>query len=294
MTQVAFISQEHRIAVFWSPHCGSRSLAQWFFESFTDAPPDWRDQPGKYLGQIGAVKPYGTALAMASRGGYLQALATRHPARRALSAYTQKFLKPRRLRMDRLDRIEPYVRLIIEDVKGRHPELEAFPGVSFRDFVGYLHRHYEQRHSLNDHWGPQFPLQSLRKPIRFHHVLATETLSDDLGALNQRLGLSQPAPHRNRSSSALEPDEEAPASLVHLPPQELLGRALHPRSFLNPEVLEVLAGFYADDYRLLGYDPYDIDSRHQLVPAPLPGPLGRLILRAGDRVRSLGRRVLGR
>lgn len=300
MTARSYITHRHKLVLFWSPKCGSRSLSDWFFNAFAGVP-DVRNK-GRWLEDNGFNVSYGAAARAVLKDGYFSAIAVRHPARRLASAFLDKFTRPGTLSRRSLAQVPEYVQAVIRDVLAHrgHAEPPAdYDGISFNEFLSYLSRHAQNPQVLNAHWRPQFGDPYFARPVPFHHVLSLERFVQDLQALNERLGLEVPPVHANRGRAAgAEGVATAPAADLLDLPMGRLPSALPPAAaLLTPATLQWMAEFYRRDYQVLGYEPFDPSSHHRLQPAPwTPGKRGAPGFRARlDALRErLRRRITGR
>lgn len=285
------LAPRQRIAIFWNRKCASRSIVRWCQDNLLqlDGVPS-----AKVLATF--QYDYETGFVAVRRDGYFSVITVRHPALRLVSAYVNKFIfHPNTADIDpldipRMERMGREVVLHIAAKKGFALPTGKHDGITFNEFLDYLEDARARGKEVNSHWTPQFGPAFDRHPIKFDHVVAVETFDADIQALNARLGIVSNVPRVNATASPdkASADELDPGSLREVRGVNLRGKRLPPVGFLDRDTLARIARLFERDYKLLGYDPFDLSSLTQLrgnVEASAPLPLdkqSRLLLASGE------------
>ena len=280
LNPMPLVDPVHRFVLFTNAKCGGTTLKAWFFENLDFATLHWR--PATLVGAFGPAyaaahlrrgwrlarraaraapgssdhkeglrvfvtfyrRAYCSAAMAANPGAdYRRICVTRHPARRLVSAYLDKFCSDEA----RLPFMQDVLRAVGRDAP------------SFRDFLGYLETVDER--ACNPHWRRQTYVldgQHIDDFVRIEALHAEMTrLADVVGA--RRLPLLQGRLQATRGAegaraSDVAEDASGLSSSEIAAHRRATGRFPPMASFLTPETSERIRRIYAADFDQLGYD----------------------------------------
>ncbi|MBB4301713.1 hypothetical protein GGD81_000730 [Rhodobium orientis] len=268
MTRRAYVDHHQRICVFWSPKSASRTVLSWYAEAFCGI----NRLSGGKARRLTQIANYDVVRAcyLANREGYFSAAFVRHPATRLLSAYLNKFVRAKRRPLTAFCDLVPYAQTAVRQIaalKGERFDEEGYEGISFVDLLDLCEARIKSRDvepDLNAHWSTQVPFVAPVVKLSYDHVVAVETLADDMAPLVKAFGGTGPTEARNRTAL----DAGAPGGVpdaphnsasktaaADTPSARLAGERLDPSAFLTDAMLARIGEVFAQDFEHLGYDP---------------------------------------
>lgn len=279
------IAPRQRMAVFWNRKCASRSVTRWFIDDILKADGGSSKKlldNFKYKYEVGALA--------VSKAGFLSVIGVRHPALRIVSGYIHKFIKPPASQLNSInaegqsDDVRQVLTHIYGEV-GKADSSSKIADISFNQFLKYLEDAKREGAGVNLHWRPQFRAEYLKYPIEFDYVLSVENFETDLLELNSILGINSSIPKINVNITSVRREISPSGSSFDKFPSNLLSGDLNPGDFLTEEALSRIGKLYEADYRILGYDPMDINSKKTMKSRPL--------LERPVEMNAYAKRVLG-
>ncbi|MCW2308437.1 sulfotransferase family protein [Rhodobium gokarnense] len=268
MTRRAYVDHHRRICVFWSPKSASRTILAWYAEAFCGITRLARTD-ARRLTQI-ANYDVVRASYLVNRERYFSAAFVRHPATRLLSAYLNKFVRAKQRPLEAFTDLAPYARTAVREIaalKGERFDAESYEGISFADLLDLCEARIRARGvepDLNAHWNTQVPFVAPVVKLSYDHVVAVETLADDMAPLVAAFGGSGAEEIRNRTALHANAEDatgdapnhsEAKTGAVETPSVRLAGERLDPSAFLTETILARIGEVFAQDFEYLGYDP---------------------------------------
>lgn len=188
--------------------------------------------------------PKKRALDIRNSTQYYKFAVIRDPIKRAISAYTEKFVVNRLVKANHL-----HTKKVVKSVQGKeNPDLDL--GITFRQFVEFVTS--QEQATLDPHWIPQcFYLRGVLKHDAIYRVDQLDKLKAKLESwTGVEIKLGQ------LNTSTLPPDSNIATTsytgiAVDMLPTQLeeMGE-LYPEMFMEDELVEVLRHFYQQDYKL--------------------------------------------
>lgn len=181
-----------------------------------------------------------TNFAYLERPDYFKFVILRDPFKRLVSAYLNKFVKPRKP--------SPIVKDVIKEVyeySGKEADYEK--SITFTEFVNYLAR--TEDYNLNSHWRPQhtFLGQDL---FKFDLIGQLENLEAAIKIIEERTGLKiKNEKTKNMTNYRVATNNE---KFHEQSPQELRLLKVFPTAtqFYTPELKQLVAIKYAEDLKI--------------------------------------------
>lgn len=160
----------------------------------------------------------------------------RHPVKRTVSAFVDKFRLPKRAAEQAV--WDKHARKIM-DVLGEPVACDKGAGrrLSFANFVTFVEQ--QPDHGLNGHWAPQHYL-SCAGDVAFDFVGHLETMGQDVARLNDTFGLSIALPQREASS-------------IHATPGKMRADDVAADRLDDKALLRRLEARFAKDFKAGGY-----------------------------------------
>lgn len=265
MTRQAYVDQEGKNLLFWSPKSGCTSLVQWFVYGYLgvrqeDVRKDYSDARAWLRGE-GYFSHFRDARKLVNKNGYSAIALVRHPATRVLSAFLNKFVVYQRKPIDAWEKHEPAIRRSLITWGLAEPGGEGFSGISFRQFLDQIEARMNAttkgEPQLDRHWNTQVPIAYGRSGFNYKKLLYLEDADHAFGWLNDHFGINYKMPVINRTKYE---DAAVTIDAADMPSFELAAHPeyLNKENFLHKDILEQIARIYRIDYDKFGYDPFDI------------------------------------
>ncbi len=281
LNPMPLVDPVHRFVLFTNAKCGGTTLKAWFFENLgfatlhrrpatlvsafgpayaaahlrrgwwlarhaaragrrSPGSPEHKERLRRFIGFYRGAY-CGPAMADGRAAGYRRICVTRHPGRRLVSAYLDKFCTG----APRPAFVEDVLRAIGRD------------DPSFRDLLGYLET--VEEHACNPHWRRQTYVldgQRVEDFVRLEDMRAEMTrLADIVGGGHLPLLEGRLQATRGGESEAADGEDASALPSAEIAARRRAGGRFPPAaSFLTPETSERIRRIYAADFARLGYD----------------------------------------
>lgn len=258
MTRRAYLVAEKKVVCFWSPKAGNSSLGSWLVQGL------WKEDFERsgllfrqFLMEAGRIAHFRRASKIVRKHGFDSFALVRNPYTRAVSAYSNKFLYDGGKVLDRFEYLEMFARGFAVTNVGAGSG-EDYRGVSFADFLEAVAQQVRSpakdgEPALNVHWNTQIPFEVRSSGLRYGHIIRLENIEREIVPLAERLGISEPFPHRRpRRTTAANPGMD----LSEMTSLEIIRAGLIPdeRNLLTPRTRSLIEEAYAIDFECLGYE----------------------------------------
>lgn len=266
MARQAYLDQETKSLLYWSPKAGCTSLVQWFVfgrlgKETSEIRQNYADARGWLRGE-GYRLDFREARKLIREEGYKSIVMARHPATRVLSAYLNKFVVYHGKPINAWERHEKAIRGELHRWDMAGPNGDGFNGLSFRSFLDKIEEKVaeatkQKEPQLDGHWNTQMPLAYARTGFGYDKVLYLEASGETFKWLNGYFDVDYKMPATNRTKYS-EETETIDATNMLSYTLSAHPEYLKKENFLHEDILQQIARIYRTDYKALGYDPMDI------------------------------------
>lgn len=250
------------IVFFWSPKCGSTTLARFFMVRLGVDPAEISGGVRPWLTKHGYIGDFPIGYRLCTERGFRGIAIARHPFTRLVSSYIDKFVVHRRKRISSLEDLEPFARAFYLDLATRSSRsTTSYEGFSFQEFVGYLREvgvDKQRLETLDPHWHPQAPAGSFDLGQLYDDVIQVDRQPLDL-ALGEIYGEEIAAQDVGRHNATTYATRrlKAGADLVDVNSLDLPWKFM-PQNFYSDGVAADIDTLYRQDFEFFGYgqDPW--------------------------------------
>lgn len=247
----AYISNKHKLVVFWSPKCGCTSVVNWFYTNLLGLPdlrlPKQRIFLRKYQ------KSYESAILLCKEKKYKSVAFVRNPISRSASAYINKFLYRRKKPILDFKNLELFSKSFYNKyLKYRKIKTSEYIGISFREYLEFILNCKETNKILDYH----FDTQTTSEFIIPDFYVRLENFSKDLSYVNKEFGLSDYIPPvLNSTNDIMVNTLDENLMLDNMKSVELLSlnKLVKKRNILSEYSLELINQIYEVDFLNLNY-----------------------------------------
>jgi len=252
------IDWDQGIVFFWSPKCGSTTLARFLAVRMGVNPREISGGIRPWMTRQGHIASFPVGYRLCTARDFRGVAVTRHPYTRLVSAYLDKFVTHRGKQLRSLNALEPFAQALYIDFAGRNDRsTTAYDGMSFSEFVAYLHDvgvTQQRIESLNPHWQPQAPVDTFELGNLYDDVVKFDRQPLE-AALSEIYGEEITAEHvgRHNATKYAPRRPKAPADLAAVNSLELPAK-FQPKNFHSAESAAKIHALYHQDFALFGYD----------------------------------------
>lgn len=244
-----YIDRPRKTVFFWSQKAACTTLFSFLAENIPERP-----EQKKYFHQHS--QSYQPCLKAIRHEGFQSVIIARHPVKRAISAYFNKFClygdKPLLSRSD----LEPFARDLHDFHFARRGIQTDDNLMSFEDFldaVSALHASRPRENiPVNGHWETQVPPFLLRERFHYDTVVHVERLNTELAALADRLDMTFHPSAMNRTPTL---QKQEAVYFGDRPAREISSLNFGYDNFISPETLARIREIYAVDFEMFNYAP---------------------------------------
>lgn len=257
MTRRAYLIREKQVVCFWSPKAGNSSLGVWLAQGLWAE--EWQRSGlpfREFLVETKRVAHFARASKTVEKKGFDSYALVRNPYDRAISAYINKFLYDGGKSIDRFDYLEPFAQDFVVNCAGRDPG-EGYRGISFVEFLEVVAARVSSpgkdgEPRLNVHWNTQIPFGFRSSGFRYGQIMHLESIEAEITPLQERLGISEPFPHRRpgRDGNLGEGEDLSTVSSLEIVRAGMIPSA---DNLLTPTTRSLIEEAYAIDFDILGY-----------------------------------------
>lgn len=247
----AYISDKHKLVVFWSPKSGCTSVVNWFYTNLLGQHGLQLSQQRIFLRKY--QKSYNSAILLCREKKYKSVVFVRNPISRSASAYINKFLYRRKKPILDFKYLEKFSqKFYIELLKYYKIKTSEYIGISFREYLEFILNCKETNKILDEH----FDTQTTSKFIVPDFYVRLENFSKDLSYVNKEFGLSDYFPSaQNSTKDIMSSTLDENLILDEIKSVELLSlnKLVKKRNILSEYSLKLINQIYEVDFVNLNY-----------------------------------------
>ena len=248
----AYISNKHKLVVFWSPKCGCTSVVNWFYTNVLGENSLRQHEQRIFLRRY--QKSYKWALRLLCKEKKYKSVAfVRNPISRPASAYINKFLYRNKKPILDFENLEDFSKNFYNEyLKYYKIKTSEYIGISFREYLEFILNCKETNKILDGH----FDTQTTSEFIIPDFYVKLENFSDDLSHINKAFGLSDYIPSVLNSTNDTMPNAlDENLILDNMKSVELLSlnALVKKRNILSEYSLELINQIYEVDFLNLNY-----------------------------------------
>lgn len=247
----AYVSNKHKLVVFWSPKCGCTSAVTWFYTNLLGQHSLQISKQRLFLRKY--QKSYESAILLCREKKYKSVGFVRNPISRSTSAYINKFLYRGKKPILDFKNLEHFSkRFYNKYLKYRKIKTSEYIGISFREYLEFILNCKETNKILDDH----FDTQTTSKFIIPDFYVRLENFSKDLSYVNTEFGLSDYIPPVLNSTNDIMVNTLDKNLIVdNMKSVELLSlnKLVKKRNLLSEYSLELINQIYEVDFLNLNY-----------------------------------------
>lgn len=252
----AYISHEKKFVIFWSPKCGSTAVSKWFIHNIFESEKLPQALNRRMLAKFGYTCHTEKAQEFVLNENYKSIFLCRNPYTRSVSTFLNKFYVKHSIPILNYDDLEPFAQSFVDNFnKYRQRACKLF-NISFIEYLKFIQICMLEGLYIDRHWETQIP-RNINLCVIPDFIIRQESLAEDLGKINQSLGLKSYLPEISNKTSynSLYQTESRDFSSQSNKFCHNRYIALGYNNLINASTATLISEIYQRDFDYFEYDP---------------------------------------
>lgn len=259
MTRQAYVDDDRKLLIFWSPKCGCSAIVEWWYAGPVGKAADEEEVPRAKARHWLHSQGYERRLKQLARldlPAFHKIVIARHPFDRAVSAYIDKFVGRHGRWKDEYQKLEGFAAEFWRQIRGVDltDHQDSYDGLTFLEFLEAINERVLSRGDsepkLNSHWNTQVPFAFDMAPP-YDDVYDIQELTGALSKINDIYGFTYvPGVRRSIDYGSFDGQFAGDISSLTLARE---GRRLNRRNFYSAETEKMIRSAYDIDFRTFSY-----------------------------------------